>query len=196
VPRARLGPVSVTEAGAALADEIGFDQISMGQVAERLGIKTPSLYNHVANLADLVHRIAVLAATELGDALRDAIQGRAGRDALVAAASAMRAYVTLHPGRYAAGNHVRPGGPDDPLSPAINRMLAPLSAVLRGYELDPGQEIHALRLLRSWLHGFATLEVEGGFRFDTDIDESFLWSVSLMDRGLRSMVSPGGGGRR
>jgi AcrR family transcriptional regulator len=196
VPRARLGPVSVTEAGAALADEIGFDQISMGQVAERLGIKTPSLYNHVANLADLVHRIAVLAATELGDALRDAIQGRAGRDALVAAASAMRAYVTLHPGRYAAGNHVRPRGPDDPLSPAINRMLAPLSAVLRGYELDPGQEIHALRLLRSWLHGFATLEVEGGFRFDTDIDESFLWSVSLMDRGLRSMVSPGGGGRR
>ena len=193
MPRTGLSPASVTEAGAALADEIGFDQISMGQVAERLGIKTPSLYNHVANLADLVHRIAVLAATELADALREAIQGRAGRDALVAAASAMRAYVNLHPGRYAAGNHVRPGGPDDPLSPAINRMLAPLSAVLRGYELGPGQEIHALRLLRSWLHGFATLEVEGGFRFDTDIDDSFLWSVNLIDRGLWSLAGPDAG---
>jgi len=203
VPRAGLSPAAVTEAGAALADEIGFDQISMGQVAERLGIKTPSLYNHVGNLADLIHRIAVQAATELGDALRDAIQGRAGSDALVAAASAMRSYVKLHPGRYAAGNHVRPGGIDDPLSPAINRMLAPLAAVLRGYELPPGQEIHALRLLRSWLHGFAILEVEGGFRFDTDIDESFLWSVSLIDRGLQSLVrtersgaSPDAGARR
>lgn len=190
MPRAGLDPDSVTEAGAALADEIGFDQISMGQVAERLGIKTPSLYNHVTNLADLVHRIAVMAATELGDELREAVQGRAGRDALVAAASAMRAYVQLHPGRYAAGNHVRPGGPEDPLNPAIHHMLSPLAAVLRGYVLDPGQEIHALRLLRSWLHGFATLEVEGGFRFDTDIDESFLWSVDLIDRGLRSLVSP------
>lgn len=190
MPRAGLSPASVTEAGAALADEIGFDQISMGQVAERLGIKTPSLYNHVGNLADVVHRIAVAAAIDLGEVLREAVQGRAGTDALVAAASAMRAYVKLHPGRYAAGNHVRPGGPDDPLSPAINRMLAPLSAVLRGYELPPGQEVHALRMLRSWLHGFATLEVEGGFRFDTDIDASFLWSVDLVDRGLRSLAAP------
>jgi AcrR family transcriptional regulator len=189
VPRPGLSPAAVTEAGAALADEIGFDRLTMGLVAERLQIKTPSLYNHVESLSDLVHRIAVLAATELGDALRDAIQGRAGSDALFAAAVAMRSYVNQHPGRYAAGNHVRPGGPDDPLTPAIDRMLAPLSAVLRGYELDPGHEIHALRMLRSWLHGFATLEVEGGFRFDTDIEESFLWIVQLLDSGLRSSPS-------
>ena len=190
MPRAKLSPASVTEAGAALADEIGFDQITMGEVAERLGIKAPSLYNHVGSLSDLVHRIAVLAATELGEKLGEAIQGRAGSDALAAAASAMRAYVKLHPGRYAAGNRVQPGGSNDLLGPAIHRMLAPLSAVLRGYELDPAQEIHALRLLRSWLHGFATLEVEGGFRFDTDVDESFLWSVNLIDGGLKSLASP------
>jgi AcrR family transcriptional regulator len=186
VPRGGLSPASVTETGAALADEVGFDQLSMGLVAQRLEIKTPSLYNHVENLSDLVHRIAVLAANELGDALQEAIAGRAGSDALVAAALAMRTYVNQHPGRYAAGNHVRPGGPDDPLTPAINRMLAALSAVLRGYDLDPSQEIHALRMLRSWLHGFATLEVEGGFRFDTDVDESFLWTVHLIDLGLQS----------
>ena len=66
VPRAGLAPASVTEAGAALADEVGFDQLSMGLLAERLGVKTPSLYNHVDRLTDLVHRIAVLAAIELG----------------------------------------------------------------------------------------------------------------------------------
>jgi AcrR family transcriptional regulator len=189
VPRAGLVPASVTEAGATLADEIGFDQLSMGLLAERLGVKTPSLYKHVDSLADLVHRIAVLAATELGDALRDATQGRAGSDALTAAAQAMRTYVKQHPGRYAAGNSVRPTGPDDPLSTAITRMLGSLSAVLRGYQLDPSQEIHALRMLRSLFHGFTTLEIDGGFRFDTDVDESFTWMISLIDHGLQSAAT-------
>lgn len=186
VPRAGLAPASVTRAGATLADEIGFSRLSMGLLAQRLGVKTPSLYNHVDNLADLVHRIAVLAAAELGDALRDATQGRAGRDALTAAAQTMRTYVKQHPGRYAAGNATRPTGPDDPLTTAITRLLGSLSAVLRGYQLDPSQEIHALRMVRSMLHGFATLEAEGGFRFDTDIDDSFTWMIDRMDQALRS----------
>ncbi len=186
VPRSGLATVSVTEAGAVLADEIGFGQLSMGLLAERLGVKPPSLYNHVDGLPDLAHRIAVLATIELGDAIRDATQGRAGSDALTAAARAMRAYVKQHPGRYAAGNSVRPTGPDDPLTSAINRLLGSLSAVLRGYRLDPSQEIHALRMVRSALHGFASLESEGGFRFDTDVEDSFTWMVDLIDRGLQS----------
>ena len=191
MPRAGLTPATVTEAGAALADEIGFDRLSMGLLAERLGVRTPSLYNHVANLADLAQRIAVLAAVELGDALRDATQGRAGSDALAAAAATMRAYVKQHPGRYAAGNRVPPTGPDDPLTRASQRMLAPLAAVLRGYGLDPEQDVHALRMLRSALHGFATLEVEGGFRFDTDVDESFAWTVGVLDRALHDSRGSG-----
>jgi AcrR family transcriptional regulator len=177
---------SDTAAGAALADEVGFDQLSMGQLADRLGVKTPSLYKHVDSLADLTHRIAILAMVEMGDAIRDATQGLAGSDALAAAAQSMRTFVKEHPGRYAAGNGARPTGPDDPLIAAGNRVLASLSAVLRGYQLDPSQEIHALRTLRSMLHGFATIEEAGGFMIDADIDESFGWMVNLIDQGLQS----------
>lgn len=169
-----------------LADELGFAQLSMGLLAGRLGVKPPSLYKHVDSLADLSHRIAILAANELGDALRDATQGRAGGDALAAAAQAMRSYVKEHPGRYAAGNAAQATGPDDPLIPAIDRLLGSLSAVLHGFRLDPDQQIHALRMLRSTLHGFATLEASGGFRIDTDVDDSFSWMVNLIDHGLRS----------
>jgi len=169
-----------------LADEIGFDQLSMGLLAERLGVKTPSLYKHVDSLNDLAHRIGVLAMTEVGDALRDATQGRAGSDALTAGAQAMRTYVKEHPGRYAAGNAARPTGPDDPLITAADRVVASWAAMLRGYQLDPSQEVHALRVLRSMVHGFATLEVGGGFRCDTDIDDSFTWMVNLIDHGLQA----------
>jgi AcrR family transcriptional regulator len=189
MPKSRLTPASVTEAGAALVDEIGFASLSMGLLAERLGVKTPSLYKHVTSQADLAHRIAVLAMTEVSEAIRDAIQGRAGRDALAAGAQAMRMYVREHPGRYAAGNAARPTGPDDPLIPADGRVVASWAAMLRGYRLDSSQEIHALRMLRSILHGFATLEAADGFQIDTDVDDSFTWMINFIDHGLQATTT-------
>jgi AcrR family transcriptional regulator len=187
VPRVGLSPASVTEAGAALADEVGFDRLSMGLLAERLGVRTPSLYKHVAGQADLAHRIAVLAMDELAERIRDATQGRAGRDALVAGAQAMRTYVLEHPGRYAAGNLARPAGLDDPLIPAVDRVVGSWAAMLRGYQLEPDQKAHALRMLRSFLDGFATLEAVGSFQMDADVDESFGWMIGFIDRGLRAI---------
>jgi AcrR family transcriptional regulator len=190
VPRAGLTPATVTEAAAELVDEIGFDQLSMGLVAERLGIKTPSLYKHVTSQAELARRIGVLAIVEIGDAIRDAIQGLAGSDALAAGAQAMRTYVKQHPGRYAAGDATAdPTGPDDPLVAATKRVMASWAAMLHGYQIDPGREIHALRMLRSLLHGFATLEAAGGFQVDADIDDSFTWIIDFIDRGLRSAAA-------
>ncbi len=190
MPRAGLTSTTVTEAGAGLVDEVGLAQLSMGLLAEQLGVRTPSLYKHVASQADLTHRIAILAMTEVADTIRDATQGRAGSEALAAGAQALRAYVKEHPGRYTAANDARPTGPDDPLIPASNRVLASLSAALRGYQLDPSQEIHALRMLRSALHGFATLEAAGGFMIDADVDDSFTWMIDLIDHGLQSARVP------
>ena len=189
MPRARLTPLSVTEAGAALVDEIGFEKLSMSLLAERLGVKTPALYKHVASQADLAHRIAILSMAEFADAIRDAIQGRAGSDALAAGAQAMRAYVQEHTGRYAAADAARPTGPDDPLIPAVERVVASWAAMLRGYHLDSSQEIHALRMLRSALHGFSILEAAGGFRIDASVDDSFTWMINFIDRSLHAITA-------
>lgn len=189
MPRAGLDAATVTAAAAALADEAGLAQLSMSTVAEKLGVKAPSLYKHVDSLTDLRRRIAILAATELGDVLRDATQGLAGPDALVAAALTTRAYVKRHPGRYAATLGVRPSDPADELSVALDRALASFAAVLRGYGLHPADELHALRMVRSIVHGFATLEAADGFQLGTDLDVSFRWMVDFVDRGLERTVT-------
>jgi AcrR family transcriptional regulator len=186
MPRAGLDASSVIKAGAALADEVGYAGLSMGLLAERLGVKTPSLYKHVTNQADLTHRIAVLAMNEIADAIRDAIQGRGGSEALVAGAQAMRRWVKEHPGRYEAGNSAKVTGPDDPLIPAVQRVLESWAAMLHGYRLDPDQEIHALRMLRSILHGFVTLEADGSFQIATDVEDSFTWLLTFLDHGLKA----------
>ncbi|GEA87677.1 TetR/AcrR family transcriptional regulator [Cellulomonas cellasea] len=184
MPRAGLTADSVTGAAADLVDEVGLDGLSMGLLAERLGVRAPSLYKHVTDKAALEHRIAVLAMHELADAIRDATQGLSGKDALVAGAQAMRTYVLAHPGRYAAGNAARLTGLDDPLLPAVDRVMTSWTAMLHGYRLEPAQQVHALRMMRSMMHGFASLEAIGSFQLDSDVDESFAWMTGFLDRGL------------
>ncbi len=189
MPRAGLGPAAVVAAGAALADEVGFADLTMAQLAERVGVRTPSLYKHIAGQDDLNRRIAALALTEAADAVGAATQGYAGRDALAAAARAFRAFVLAHPGRYAATIGLAPTGPDDPIAVAGDRLLGSFTAVLRAYPVGPDDLDHALRALRSVFHGFATLQAAHGFQWSADVDDSFEWLITLVDRALRGTSS-------
>jgi AcrR family transcriptional regulator len=186
VPRAGLTGDDVVATAAGLADEIGFNAVTMGLLADRLGIRPPSLYKHVGGLADLQHRVATLAMTEFGDVIRDAVQGRAGLDALAAALAAARAYVTAHPGRYTATIGAEFTGPDDPLLSAGTRVINSIAAVLRGYGIGEDQMDHAIRTIRCTIHGFAMLEASQGFQWSADPDESFDWMIRFIDRGLRT----------
>ena len=188
MPRVGLTTQDVAAGAAGLADEIGYANLTMGLLADRLGVRSPSLYKHVDGLADLQHRVATLAMTELGEVIRDAVQGQAERDALAAMMIAMRAYVTAHPGRYAATVGAEFEGPDDPLLRASTRVIDSIAAVLAGYGIGAGEMTHAIRAIRSTMHGFAMLEVSRGFQWDADPDESFGWMISFIDRGLRSQA--------
>jgi AcrR family transcriptional regulator len=185
VPRAGLTGHDVAAAAAGLADEIGYQGVTMGLLADRLGVRPPSLYKHVGGLADLQHRVATLAMTELGEAIRDAVQGRAGLDALAALLTAVRGYVTAHPGRYMATIGVEPADPGDPLLAAGARVIDSIAAVLRGYGIGEDEMTHAIRTIRSAMHGFAMLEISRGFQWEEDPDQTFAWMIGFIDRGLR-----------
>jgi len=183
--RAGLTADEIVRAAAEVSDETSFANLTLGLVAERLGVRPPSLYKHVDGLADVQHRLATLAMTEAGEVIRDAVQGRAGRDALAALLTAVRGYVSAHPGRYMATIGVEATGPDDPLQAASTRVIDSIAAVLRGYGIAEGEMTHAIRTIRSTMHGFAILEASRGFQWDADPDESFEWMIRFIDRGLR-----------
>jgi AcrR family transcriptional regulator len=187
--RAGLTAGEVVRVAADIADETGFANVTLGLVAERLGVRAPSLYKHVDGLADLQHRIATLAMTEFGDIASDAAAGLAGRDALAALASALRSYVTAHPGRYAATIGAEFTGPDDPLLKAGTRVIELIGAVLRGYRIDEALIVHAIRSVRCTLHGWAVLQAVNGFQWSGDLDVSFEALIDFMDSGLRGLAS-------
>ena len=189
MPRAGLTADDVVACAAGLADEIGYSGVTMGLLADRLGVRAPSLYKHVSGLADVQHRLATLAMTELGEVIRDAVQGRSGRDALAALLTAVRGYVAGHPGRYMATIGAEFTGPGDPLLAASTRVIDSISAVLCGYGIRESEMNHAIRTIRSTMHGFAMLEASRGFQWDADPDESYEWMIGFIDRGLRPGVS-------
>ena len=57
--------------------------------------------------------------------------------------------------------------------------------VLAGYELRDDDAIDAIRAFRAALHGFVSLEVEGGFGLPVDVDRSF----DRLVRGLATAFS-------
>ncbi len=101
----------VVSAAADVSDEVGLDRLTLAAVANRLGVKLPSLYKHIDGLDGLRRDLAVLGVRELTEVLGSAAVGRAGHDALVAVAGAYRRYAAAHPGRYAAT--VRSPAPGD-----------------------------------------------------------------------------------
>jgi AcrR family transcriptional regulator len=183
VPRAGLSPAAVVDAAAALADAEGLEGLTLASIAASVGVRTPSLYNHVASLEDVRRRLALRGVSELGAAMRDAAVGRARDDALVAMAHAYRAYANRHPGRYAATQRA-PAEDDPELVAASDAAVEVLLAILRGYGLEGEDAIHAARGVRSALHGFVALETGGGFGLPVALDTSFERMVAALARGL------------
>ncbi|ANY10181.1 TetR family transcriptional regulator [Pseudonocardia sp. HH130630-07] len=162
--------------------------MTMGQLAQRLGVRTPSLYKHVAGQQELRREIAVLVSNEVADLVGTAIRGRSGRDALAAGMRSYRDYVVAHSGRWATTTAVRLQGPDDPMAAAVTRQLDSFAALLSGYAVPEDQMVHAMRTVRSLFHGFASIQAAHGFQLDVDVDESFEWLIEITDRGLRAMT--------
>ncbi|MGO9819904.1 MAG: TetR-like C-terminal domain-containing protein [Solirubrobacteraceae bacterium] len=185
MPRAGLDSEAVVEAAAELADASGFEAVTLAALADRLGIRAPSLYAHVASLADLRRRLRARAASELAAAVAAAAAGRAQGEALRAIANTYRDYAQSHPGLYAALQRA----PEDPAAEdadAARRLLDVIVAVIAGYGLEGDDAIHGVRIVRAALHGFVSLEQLGGFAIELSLDGTFERLVAMLDLGLRS----------
>ncbi|MFU8875561.1 TetR/AcrR family transcriptional regulator [Micromonospora sp. SL4-19] len=188
MPRAGLTPQAVVREAAVLADEVGYDRLTLAALAGRLGVALPSLYKHVRGVEDLHQKLAVLATAEVANELTTAAVGRAGGDALRSVAVAFRGYARRHPGRYPAIQRA-----PDPADPehvaAAERAVGAIYAILLGYDLGGDAAVDATRMFRAAVHGFISLEAAGGFGLPRDIDRSFDQMVAALDIAFRNWRS-------
>jgi AcrR family transcriptional regulator len=193
MPRTRLSKTIVVNAAAELANAEGVEALTLHRLAGVLNIRTPSLYNHVDGLPGLYRELALASAHELGARLGNAAIGKSGSQALMSVAQAYRGFIKECPGLYTAGlrfQHYR-AQLDPELTRAEEQVVRVVMAVVASFGLSGDDGLHAVRGLRSVVHGFATLEIGAGFGLPLDCDESFNRLIRMLIAGLQSGAPTG-----
>lgn len=177
MPRAGLTRDRVADEAAVMADEVGLSKLTLAALADRLGVRQPSLYKHIDSMAGLHRDIAVAAKRDLGQVLARASVGRSGADAITSMSHAYRQWALRHPARYEASNLMPAPGDieDEAVSIAAIQVI---TDVLTAYHLDGDDAVDAVRAFRSTLHGFVSYETAGAFAWNVDVDRSFERLVS------------------
>lgn len=183
--RVKLDSQIIVAAAAEIADSNGLDKVTLTAVANYLEIRKPSLYNHIHGLPELKGQLAILATNQLRIKISDAAIGKAKHDAIVAIADAYRLFARERPGLYKAIVS-SPDRNNLDLKIAIQKMIAVISTVLEPYNLNAEDKTHAIRSLRSLMHGFASLEEAGWFIAPIDREASYQRSIDIFIRGIES----------
>ena len=165
--RAGLTRARVLEVALDLADELGIEALTMRKLGAALGVEAMSVYNHVANKADLLDGLinAVFSEIELPS------EGGDWKAAMRARAISARDVLARH--RWAIGlmeSRTSPG-------PATLRHHDAVLGCLRrgGFSLELAA--HAYALLDSYIYGFALQE--RGLPFDTPTETAELARVMV-----------------
>jgi AcrR family transcriptional regulator len=168
----------ILEVAVTVLEEAGPEALTMRELADRMGIRAPSLYKHVRDKDDIVAGVQERALLDLGRHL-SAVAGQG----LVALAEAYRSWAQAHPRLYEVATR-RPLARER-LTPGVEyAAAAPLVTAVGGDE-------HLARALWALAHGLVDLELSDRFPPEADLDTTWRTALSRFQRA----TSPRSGAR-
>src|ERR1700704_3292457 len=150
----RLSRDSIVNAALSFLDREGWDALTINALANQLGPKGPSLYNHVDSLDDLRRTVRMRGIDDILGMLNAVGDGGTRDDAASSMASAYRSYRHHHPGRYSAFTRMPLGGDDPEYTEATRLAAGPVIEVLSSYGLDGDNAFFSPPEFLAALHGF------------------------------------------
>ena len=192
--RVGLSREDVIGVAVALADEQGFDAVTISQVARKLGVRSQSIYAHVDGLAGLRREVQLRAFQLLGIRIREAVVGLSPRDAMVAWPMAVARFDSEHPGMYAA--RIAPPGDDALLLRMVADAEAIPQALIRSFGLSEDEALHRDRMVWAALYGYEALRRAGRFRTSVDPDVTLHKLVEALASDLERTAKTTAGAAR
>jgi AcrR family transcriptional regulator len=182
-PKVALDLETVIEAAADIADQFGVQEVTLANLAKRLNIRPPSLYNHVEGLPGLRKELAILGLNKLYAELSATAVGLTGEKAIIELSKTYINFARKHPGLYEA-TLLAPDPKDQDVQLSGGKIIDLTINVLREYDLEGDSALHAVRGLRSILHGFSSLEQKGGLELALDLDVSLRLIIKAFLAGI------------
>lgn len=176
----RFSRQKIAEAALRIADEEGFEAVSMRRVAAELGAAPMTLYNYVRTKNDLV---ALMHDAIMGEVLVPGEQlPDAWREAVTVIARQLRTALVRHPWAVSALQEAQPG-------PNAMRRFEQFLAAVADSGLSTAQKFDLLSVLNAYVFGNALITVESRKRADYPIsdpavvEESFAFARALLESG-------------
>lgn len=179
---ARTSVDAIVGAGRAILDTDGLAALTMGRVADAVGVRAPSLYKRVRDRGELVGLIANAVAAELTATLDAAATSGDPRTDMRAIARAFRTWALARPESFHLLFDRRPNG--QRLEPDVTARSA--AALLRTTAELAGEAnaLDAARTVVAWANGFLGMELAGAFRLGGDVDRAFEYGVERLARAI------------
>lgn len=156
----------------------------MRALAERLGVKTASLYAHIESMDALFTEIGLSALNDQKAAQLAAVEGKDGDAAVFALAESYRAFAKTHAALYQLIMQM-PMGRDETLRAAAAMTAEPSMQVLQSYPILDDRRMHWQRVLRGVMHGFVSQESSGYFsHYPVELKESYCLAIQCVIDGL------------
>ncbi|WOD61312.1 WHG domain-containing protein [Niallia taxi] len=185
-PRPGLDLQTILKTATKLADTNGLEAVTLATLATTLQVKSPSLYNHVKGLQVLKIEMAKYGYRQLNDQLAEAAIGRSQDAAVHHLGKRYVSFVRSHPGLYEAMLRA-PRAADEELEAIQSRSIQIVLQVMNEYKLGEEETLHAVRGLRSILHGFASLEQNGEFGLPLKLDISLALALNAYLAGIKAL---------
>jgi AcrR family transcriptional regulator len=182
-----LAKGQVLEAAASLVEETGAEELTLAAVADRLGVKSQSLYAHVNGLPGLRRDLILAELARSADRLRRAVMAKARRQALLALMEEMVAVSREKPGMARVASWNNPDPNDVEMFDAILEAMEPMSQVLASYGLEGDELAHWLRIIWSSFQGFVNQEPK--MVLPADHDESLHLLMKTFADGLDAVAA-------
>jgi AcrR family transcriptional regulator len=163
----------IVEAGRDLLESGGQDRLTMQAVAERVGVRAPSLYKRVRDRDALLLLVAEATADELTGRLA------ASGSTVAGLARAYRTFAHEYPEGFRLLYAV------DGASEALDRAAGPVLDATRAL-VGEAHALEAARLVVAWATGFLSMELAGAFRLGGDVDDAFEYGLERLEAGLRA----------
>jgi AcrR family transcriptional regulator len=183
-PRQGLDFKKVIQTGENLANREGFYAVTIASLAKELNVRPPSLYNHIKGLEELRKELALSGLQQLYHLLKSAVEHAYAEDAVYQLSKAYVSFVRKSPGIYEATATVAPRIKDEEVQKASDNIVFLVLDVLKPYQLLENEALHAVRSLRSILHGFSSLEHKGGFGMSLSTDETLDFLIRTFALGI------------
>ncbi|MDP4146235.1 MAG: WHG domain-containing protein [Bacillota bacterium] len=172
VQKRNLTKEKIIQTAFSLADEIGLNQVTFQKLAEKLGIKYPSLYNHFDNMDNLKIEMTKYLLKGLNLKLMERLVGKSGEAAVREYAYVYREFAFENRTAYGLFMNI-PSTEDEEVMRLAKGTTGMIRQVLDFYIKDETLIIHKSRALRSLLHGFVSSCFLGYFQGSVNLEDSF-----------------------